>query len=139
MPDDEPNKNQMIFIINVCNQSRPVVGYVEHQTDANQIYVAPRLFNVWEVLPIGRLSYFVPRLQRCLPLGVLTDGILNPLLSKNPHRHIFTDCKVLVNARSLQNVKSSVVVLTCRWRITKITRQSAFGISLDNASAIDNH
>ena len=26
---------------------------------------------------------------------------------------------------------------TCRWRITKITRQSAFGISLDNASASD--
>jgi hypothetical protein len=98
VPDDEPNKNQVIFIIQVCNQSRPVVGYVEHQTDANQIYVAPRLFNVWEVLPIGRLGYFVPRLQRRLPLGVLTDGILNPLLSKNPHRHIFTDCKVLVNA-----------------------------------------
>jgi hypothetical protein len=98
MPDDEPNKNQMIFIINVCNQSRPVVGYVEHQTDANQIYVAPRLFNVCEVLPIGRLGYFVPRLQGCLPLGVLTDGILNPLLSKDPHRHIFTDCKVLAKA-----------------------------------------
>jgi hypothetical protein len=106
MPDDEPNKNQMIFIINVCNQSRPVVGYVEHQTDANQIYVAPRLFNVWEFLPIGRLGYFVPRLQRCLPLGVLTDGILNSLLSKNPHGHIFTDCKVLVKT-SLQVVKCS--------------------------------
>jgi hypothetical protein len=27
----------------------------------------------------------------------------------------------------------------CPWRITKIMRQSAFGISLDNASAIDSH
>ncbi len=83
----------MIFIINVCNQSRAVVGYVEHHTDANQVYVAPRLFNVWEVLPVGRLGYFVPRLQRCFPLGVLSDGIPYPLLGNNPHRHIFTDCK----------------------------------------------
>jgi outer membrane receptor protein involved in Fe transport len=28
---------------------------------------------------------------------------------------------------------------TCRWRITKIRRPSAFGICLDNASAIDNN
>jgi hypothetical protein len=28
---------------------------------------------------------------------------------------------------------------TCRWRITEITQLSAFGISLDNASAIDNN
>jgi len=28
---------------------------------------------------------------------------------------------------------------TCRWRITKVRRQSAFGISLDNAFAIDNN
>jgi hypothetical protein len=27
----------------------------------------------------------------------------------------------------------------CRWRITKIRPPSAFGISLDNASAIDNN
>jgi hypothetical protein len=27
----------------------------------------------------------------------------------------------------------------CRWRITEITQLSAFGISLDNASAIDNN
>ncbi len=86
----------MIFIINVCNQSRPVVGYVEHHTDANQVYVASRLLNVWEVLPIGRLGYFVPRLQRSLPLGVLSDGIPNPLLGNNPHSHIFTDCKLPV-------------------------------------------
>jgi len=29
--------------------------------------------------------------------------------------------------------------ITCRWRIAKIRRPSAFGISLDNASAIDNN
>jgi len=28
---------------------------------------------------------------------------------------------------------------TCRWRITKIRRQSAFGISRDNASANKRH
>jgi hypothetical protein len=28
---------------------------------------------------------------------------------------------------------------SCRWRITEITQLSAFGISLDNASAIDNN
>jgi hypothetical protein len=60
VPYDEPNKNQVIFILNVCNQSRPIVGYVEYHTDANQVYVAPRLFNLWEVLPISRLGYFVP-------------------------------------------------------------------------------
>jgi len=27
---------------------------------------------------------------------------------------------------------------TCRWRITKLRRQLVFGISLDNAFAIDN-
>ena len=30
-------------------------------------------------------------------------------------------------------------ITACRWRITKITPQSAFGISLDNASAIDKN
>jgi len=82
-----------MFIINVCNQLRPIVGYVEYHTDANQVYVAPRLLNPWEVLPISRLDYFVPRLQRCLPLGVLAVGFLNSLLGDNPHRHIFTNCQ----------------------------------------------
>jgi hypothetical protein len=96
VPDDEPNKNQVIFIINVCNQFRPIVGYVEYHTDANQVYVAPRLFDPWEVLPISRLGYFVPRLQRCFPLGVLAIGFLNSLLANNPHKHIFTTCKLIV-------------------------------------------
>ena len=30
-------------------------------------------------------------------------------------------------------------VITCRWRITEITQLSAFGMSFDNASAIDNN
>jgi hypothetical protein len=33
----------------------------------------------------------------------------------------------------------AVAADTCRWRITEITQLSAFGISLDNASAIDNN
>jgi hypothetical protein len=31
------------------------------------------------------------------------------------------------------------LALTCRWRITEITQLSGFGISLDNASAVDNN
>jgi len=31
-----------------------------------------------------------------------------------------------------------LICRACRWRITKIRRQSGFGISLDNAFAIDN-
>ncbi len=50
-----------------------------------------------DVLPISRLGYFVPRLQRCLPLGVLAIGFLNRLRGNNPHRLIFTTYKLIVN------------------------------------------
>jgi hypothetical protein len=40
---------------------------------------------------------------------------------------------------SLQNLPNLTIVGSCRWRITEITQLSAFGISLDNASAIDNN
>ena len=96
----------MIFKINVCNQSRSIVGYVEHHTDANQIYVAPRLLKRREVLPIGNLGYFVPRPKEafhseCSLLASLIRFLVIILTNTSLQlvnflsRRLFTTCKVI--------------------------------------------
>jgi hypothetical protein len=88
---------------------------------------------------------------------------LSSIASVNPHNQIREDdhaCTGLMQAKAKPGqvkefVKALVerglpilkqqpgfidaLALTCRWRITEITQLSGFGISLDNASAIDNN
>src|ERR1700726_517347 len=63
---------------------------------------------------------------RTLPRPAHCHGQLPPLFDKT--RHVY-----------IQYIRDAFRgCFTFRWRITEITQLSAFGISLDNASAIDN-
>jgi hypothetical protein len=46
---------------------------------------------------------------------------------------------VVIRQNSGPREINNMAAAACQWRITKITQQSVFGISLDNASAIDNN
>jgi hypothetical protein len=75
------------------------------------------------------------------PLAILDDDLRTPTHAGHQRSKVARRFRL----GDVDHVLSEDIIIrrcllgSCRWRITKITRPSTFGISLDNASAIDNN
>ena len=107
---DMQNKELLIVISDVGDQSAPVFTDVEHDASSYLINAIPSLFYVGEATPSGSLGYPVPGPERRVPFRMIRGSLSNLLPAYDPHRqssHIAKSASTTIDGGRLDTISPS--------------------------------